>query len=85
MIPLAKPAEDETAAPSETVATTKTEIHDLPSSAPSFGTVLFTFGLLAVAVAAFIWLGGLRYARRVLSGGRSVRYNKLGSDEGLSA
>jgi len=48
----------------------------VPSSVPSFGTVLLAMGFTGTVVAAFMWLDGPRHVRRLL-GGKDIRYRRL--------
>ncbi|RDB25082.1 Peptidyl-prolyl cis-trans isomerase B [Hypsizygus marmoreus] len=67
------------APPSTPEAASTSEHHDIPQS-PSFGTLLFAFGFIGVAITAFIWLGGLRYTRRIIPSGKNSQYRKVDED-----
>jgi len=54
------------------------ELEEFPYSPPSFGTMLFAILFIAILGAGFVWLGGYRYARRLISGGKQARYRRLG-------
>ncbi|KAF5380473.1 hypothetical protein D9615_004555 [Tricholomella constricta] len=69
--------------PATTTVTSTYEQHEYPQY-PSFGTVVFAIGGIAVMAAVFVWLGGVRYLRRVLSGEKNdTQYRKIGGEDGL--
>ncbi|KAG6812031.1 hypothetical protein H0H92_004693 [Tricholoma furcatifolium] len=51
---------------------------------PSFGTVVFGLTIFGAMCALFVWIGGVRYVRRFLPGGRNAVYRKLGVEDGHS-
>jgi hypothetical protein len=75
----AEPSVDATKSES-TAATSTSELEIIPSPFPSFGTLFFGFVFIGVFAGAFVYFGGLRCARRVLSSGKRDRYQKLGGE-----
>lgn len=67
----------------EGTAVTSTEPDTISSSFPSFGTLFFGFIFVGALAGIFVYLGGLHYVRRVLSGGKRERYQKLGGQDDL--
>jgi len=67
--------------PSNTPVTTSELEHP---QYPSFGTVVFAFGGIAVLAAVFVGLGGVRYVRRMVSGGKDAQYRRLDGEGGVA-
>ncbi|KAG5648572.1 hypothetical protein DXG03_003183 [Asterophora parasitica] len=85
-------AEDSTAgitgtlppASTSVASATNSDSEIAPPQYPSFGTIVFAFGSVLVMAAVFVWLGGVRYLRRFLSGGKDAQYRKVGGEEEMT-
>jgi len=64
---------------SSTSAIFSSERDDVSHFNPSLGTSAFAFVLVAILVAAFIWLDGMRRARRVIFGRKYAHYGRVGA------
>lgn len=54
---------------------------EFDGSSFTISNFLLVGAVLTFFFAIFLWLGGLRFAKRVLSGKRRGKYSKVGSDD----
>ncbi|KAJ7200498.1 peptidylprolyl isomerase B [Mycena rebaudengoi] len=71
---------DEPASPVTTPAASSTLELEEEAQGPSYEAIFFVLVFVAVSAGIFVWLGGLRWVRRVF-GGPDIKYSQVGEDD----